>query len=301
MSLEKFFTQNPPKERPTEENSELPPTNTLPFLSQERREDILEIVDYTALCIENYFKGFDIPPLPTHRFFLFTQESNPVSNKDALGLYLPRYHAYGVRDDMVYAPHILIHEMVHYLAAEKTSHTKNTGFQFVGTQERDGESVAKVFYVALNEGVTDLIAQEIYSLYYKDLKLFFVGRGGMDARPSGYSRPIEFIQKLIEYNALIKERELEVSGEKTSAESAHRQVWEELKKAYLANDQAYLEKLFLVFVNSPEEKQETVAFMESLTPKKEHAEGFDVLITALDKKIKKLKDIGKPLDTHVVQ
>lgn len=300
MSLENFFTHEPKKQKLQQESDTLPPINVLPSLSQERREDILEIVNFTALCVENYFKGFDIPPLPAHRFFLFTQDSNPVSNKSALGLYLPRYHAYGVRDDMIYAPHILIHEMVHYLAAEKELNTRNTGFQFVDTQERNGENVTSVFYTALNEGVTDLIAQEIYSLYYRDLKHFFASRGGMDARPSGYSKPIEFIQKLIDYNALIEERVLEVSREKVSDESAHRQVWEELKKAYLANDHIYLKNLFLVFVNSPEEKQATVAFIESLTPKKEHAEGFDVLIAALDKKIKRLKDLDKPLNTFVV-
>ena len=45
------------------------------FPEEEQRE-ILEIVEFCALCLEKYFKDFNIPKIEQGRFFVFTNETS---------------------------------------------------------------------------------------------------------------------------------------------------------------------------------------------------------------------------------
>lgn len=257
------------------QKQEVKPTHTLnilPSLTLERREDILEIVDFCSRCVERYTKEFNIKPIPQKAFFLFKNDGiNP------LGIYDPETHMFGIREDALYMPHILIHEMIHFIATEKLTPTKS-GYQYQVAQENSDQS--KMLYVAVDEGMTDLMAQDIYSLNYHKLTNFFAGRGGMDRLAGEYSEETIFIQKIVRYYATI----LSIQ-KKIPQEEAHIIVWREMRQAYLSNDHKYLEKLLSLFVDTQEQEEEVKNFIQELKPDKDQKKKTQMLIEILDKKI----------------
>lgn len=258
------------------------PLDILPSLTLERREDILEIVEFCGRCVDRYVKEFNIEPIPQDAFFLFG--GNKV---DSLGMYDPKTHMFGIHEKALYMPHVLIHEMIHFIAVEKL--TRQGGYQYQANQENTGES--KTVYLAVDEGMTDLMAQEIYSLNYPKLKNFFAGRGGMERIAGEYSEETIFIQKLVEYNAII----LSIQ-EKIPQEEAHIQVWREMKRAYLSNNHTYLEDLFSLFAETQKEEMETKQFIQEIQPSRDQKKKTELLIEILDKKITSLRTWKKQID-----
>lgn len=251
------------------------PLDILPSLTLERREDILEIVEFCGRCVDRYVKEFNIEPIPQNTFFLFG--GNKVNS---LGMYDPKTHMFGIHEDALYMPYVLIHEMIHFIAAEKL--TAKSGYRYKITPEHSDQS--KTVYVAVDEGMTDLMAQEIYSLNYPKLKNFFAGRGGMERIAGEYSEETIFIQKLVEYNAII----LSIQ-EKIPQEEAHIQVWREMKQAYLSNNHTYLEDLFSLFADTQEQEEEVKRFIQDIRPDRDQKHKTKLLIEILDKKIVSLR------------
>lgn len=258
------------------------PLDILPSLTLERREDILEIVEFCSRCVDRYVKEFNIQPIPQDAFFLFGG-----SEVNSLGMYDPKTHMFGIHEDALYMPHVLIHEMIHFIAVEKL--TRQGGYRYQITQENDNPS--KTVYVAVDEGMTDLMAQEIYSLNYSKLKSFFAGRGGMERTAGGYSEETIFIQKLVEYNAII----LSIQ-EQIPQEEAHTQVWREMKRAYLSNNHSYLEDLFSLFADTQEQEEEVKEFIKDIRPDRDQKKKTELLIEILDKKITSLRTWKKQID-----
>lgn len=270
MGFEDFSHQK------TKENREIQPLHPfdiLPTLSPERREDILEIVDFCGSCVERYTKKFGIVRPPQESFFLYEN-----SKEEPLGVYESGRHVFGVQEQALYAPHILIHEMIHYISGERSERIR--GFEY----QKGVENSFVMFYTAINEGITDLIAQDIYSQNYRKLKDFFAGRGGLDYVRTDYSEETILVQKLIYYQSLIVSKEQHVPEEE-----AHIQVWNDLKHGYFTNDHTYLKELFGIFAQDEEEKEETSQFMQSLKPTQEHKRHCELLIQILDKKILTLR------------
>jgi len=258
-----------------QEIKQVHPLDTLPSLSLERREDILEIVEFCSRCVDRYAKEFNIQPIPQNAFFLFN--GNKINT---LGMYDPKTHMFGVHEDALYMPHVLIHEMIHFIAAEKL--TTKSGYRYRVTPE-DG-SQSKMIYVAVDEGMTDLMAQEIYSLNYLKLKNFFAGRGGMERTAGEYSEETIFIQKLVEYHAIILSIQEDIPQEE-----AHIQVWREMKRAYLSKNHAYLEDLFSLFADTQEQEEEVKQFIQGIQPDQDHKKKTELLIEILNKKIVSLR------------
>ncbi len=170
--------------------------------------------------------------------------------------------------------------MIHFIAAEKL--TTKSGYRYRVTPE-DG-SQSKMIYVAVDEGMTDLMAQEIYSLNYLKLKNFFAGRGGMERTAGEYSEETIFIQKLVEYHAIILSIQEDIPQEE-----AHIQVWREMKRAYLSKNHAYLEDLFSLFADTQEQEEEVKQFIQGIQPDQDHKKKTELLIEILNKKIVSLR------------
>ena len=266
-----------------QEIKQVHPLDILPSLSLERREDILEIVEFCGRCVDRYVKEFSIESIPQDAFFLFSGDKI-----NTLGMYDPKTHMFGIHEDALYMPHVLIHEMIHYIAVEKL--TKQGGYRYQVTQENGDPS--KIVYVAVDEGMTDLMAQEIYSLNYLKLKDFFAGRGGMERTAGGYSEETIFIQRLVEYNAIILSIQEEIPQEE-----AHIQVWREMKRAYLSNNHTYLEDLFSLFADTQEEEKEVREFIKGIRPDWNQKEKTELLIKILDKKIVSLRTWKNKIST----
>ncbi len=250
------------------------PEDILPSLSPERREDILEIVDFCHTCVKRYTEKFDAIPPSRNNFFLFERQ-HP---EDPLGSYEPEFHVFGVEASMIYAPHIIIHEMLHYMSCERSE--RLIGYQY---KEQTPEAFV-LFYNAINEGVTDLIAQDIYTHNYRQLKDFFVGRGGLEYKSIPYTEEVLLVQKLIYYQSLLVSKEAGIPEEEV-----HAQVWNEICRGYFANDHTYLEELFAVFAQNEEERVSTIKTMRSIKTTRAHKEGCEFFIKILDKKITDLR------------
>lgn len=259
----------------------LPEKNILNTFSKEDQDTILEIVNFCSLCVEKYFEGYNIPPIPLNKFFVFDENSAPEEDPETTGLYDSDFHAFGVRSDALHAPSIIIHEMIHFIAKEHVEGIDRTGFNLSLEEEIGDDTIFHETYLALNEGMTDLMAEEIMSLYYKDIKRFFSESGKtIESFGNGYDKEVEFVQKLIDYNAILIS-----TDENIPQEDAHRQVWDDIKKCYLTNNTQYLETLFSVFTSSEEEKEQITNLIKDLEPIEAHEEATNILIQILDKHI----------------
>lgn len=262
-----------------QQQSPLKTVDVFHLYPRERQEDILEIVGCCVGCVERYFKDFDIPKIPSDNFFVYTKDSMPPPDNTNEGLYYSEHHMFGVREDALYKPKVYIHEMLHFVAKELHPGSENTGYQFLVKEAGSAQPQLHSFYSAINEGMTDLMTEELYSISYKKLKDLFRGRGGIEQFVSRYSDYIIFIQKLIEYHAIILKKETGLPEEE-----AHARVWSKLKRGYLTNDTEYFEQLCVIFANSANEHKETVSFIQQIQTST-HPEAIGSLIFTLKEKI----------------
>lgn len=193
--------------------------------ASEREENVFEkdILSQAFSAIEQYFAKRNIP-LPTKKLppehtgkSTYLSEGNYDFDLDAV--HLPKDHTATL--------HKGIHEILHYLSSAKRYASESlekriskTGFHSIW--KNDAEEITGNYFTSFNEGLTDLLAEEIY--------IEATGDQSVRGTQYGYTPERRLVTTIVD--AIAKKEGLSPSV-----------IWDELRDAYMSGNIFYLRKI----------------------------------------------------------
>jgi hypothetical protein len=182
-----------------------------------------DILSRAFSAIEQYFAKRNIP-LPTKKL---PPEHTGKSTYLSKGNYDFDLDAVHLPKDRTTTLHEGIHEILHYLSSAKRytsespeKRTSKTGFHSIW--KNDVEEITGNYFTSFNEGLTDLLAEEIY--------IEATGDANVRGTQYGYTPERRLVTTII---GVIAKNE----SQKTS------DVWDELRDAYMSGNIFYLRKV----------------------------------------------------------
>ena len=193
--------------------------------ASERDENIFEkdILSQAFSAIEQYFAKRNIPlptkKLPPEHIGKSTYLSKGNYDFDLDAVHLPKDHTATLHEG--------IHEILHYLSSAKRYVSKSpekriskTGFHSIW--KNDAEEITGNYFTSFNEGLTDLLAEEIY--------IEASGDESVRNTQYGYTPERRLVTTII--STIAKKEGLSPSV-----------IWDELRDAYMSGNVFYLRKI----------------------------------------------------------